>query len=44
VHGIPTITAGWGYGAPEEAAGAVAIAASPAELVDLVRAGAPDRP
>ena len=44
VHGIPTITAGWGYGAPEEAAGAIAIAASPAELVDLVRAGAPGRP
>lgn len=35
-HGIPTILAGWGYGAPEEAAGTVAIAADPGELPDLV--------
>ncbi|WP_375388974.1 HAD hydrolase-like protein [uncultured Amnibacterium sp.] len=40
-HGIPTIMAGWGYGAPEEAAGAIAIADSPADLVALVRAGLP---
>lgn len=38
-HGIPTIVAGWGYGAPEEAAGAVAVAANPAELSALVEAG-----
>ena len=43
-HGIPTITAGWGYGAPEEAAGAVAIAETPEDLVHLVRAGAAERP
>lgn len=42
-HGIPTIVAGWGYGAPEEAAGAIAIAASPADLPALVGAGSPDR-
>ncbi|MBW4041101.1 MAG: HAD hydrolase-like protein [Acidobacteria bacterium] len=43
LHGIPTIVAGWGYGAPEEAAGAIAIADEPARLPDLVAAGAPDR-
>jgi phosphoglycolate phosphatase len=43
-HGIPTIAAGWGYGAPEEAAGAVAVAASPGDLVALVERGAPDHP
>jgi phosphoglycolate phosphatase len=43
-HGIPTILAGWGYGAPEEAAGTVAIAASPADLPALVAHGAPDHP
>lgn len=36
-HGIPTIVAGWGYGAPEEAAGAIAIAATPAHLNGLIR-------
>jgi phosphoglycolate phosphatase len=35
-HGIPTILAGWGYGAPEEAAGTIAIAADPSELPGLV--------
>ena len=40
-HGIPTITAGWGYGSPEEAAGAIAIADSPADLVALVAEGLP---
>jgi phosphoglycolate phosphatase len=43
-HGIPTILAGWGYGAPEEAAGTGAVAASPAGLPALVERGAPDRP
>jgi phosphoglycolate phosphatase len=43
-HGIPSILAGWGYGAPEEAAGTIAIAASPGELPALVAAGAPDHP
>ena len=38
-HGIPSIVAGWGYGAPEEAAGAVAVAATPADLPALVEAG-----
>jgi phosphoglycolate phosphatase len=42
-HGIPTIVAGWGYGAPEEAAGAIAIADDPAALPALVGEGAPDR-
>lgn len=42
-HGIPTIVAGWGYGAPEEAAGAIGVAASPAELPPLVAAGRPAR-
>jgi phosphoglycolate phosphatase len=35
-HGIPTVVAGWGYGAPEEAAGAIAVASTPAALVDVV--------
>jgi phosphoglycolate phosphatase len=43
-HGIPTIHVTWGYGAPEEATGAVAIAESPAELPGLVLAGTADRP
>ena len=43
-HGIPTIVAGWGYGAPEEAAGAIAVAAAPADLPGLVGRGAPHRP
>lgn len=43
-HGIPTIVAGWGYGAPEEAAGAIAVAASPADLPALVAAGSLHRP
>jgi phosphoglycolate phosphatase len=42
-HGIPTILAGWGYGSPEEAAGAIAIADAPSDLLGLVAAGAPDR-
>ncbi|MGT2425664.1 HAD hydrolase-like protein [Amnibacterium kyonggiense] len=41
-HGIPTVVAGWGYGAPEEAAGAVAIARTPADLPGIVAAGAQD--
>jgi phosphoglycolate phosphatase len=43
-HGIPTVVAGWGYGAPEEAAGAIAIAAAPGDLPALIRAGAPREP
>ncbi|MFD1720470.1 HAD hydrolase-like protein [Amnibacterium endophyticum] len=35
-HGIPTVVAGWGYGAPEEHAGAVAVAATPYDLPSLV--------
>jgi phosphoglycolate phosphatase len=38
-HGIPTIVAGWGYGAPEEAAGAIGLAATPEELPALVESG-----
>lgn len=43
-HGIPTILAGWGYGSPEEAAGAIAVAGTPADLAALVAAGAPGTP
>jgi phosphoglycolate phosphatase len=37
-HGIPCIGVNWGYGSPEEllTAGAVALADSPADVVDLV--------
>jgi phosphoglycolate phosphatase len=38
-HGIPTVVAGWGYGAPAEAAGAIGIADTPADLVPVVAAG-----
>ena len=37
-HGIPTLFAGWGYGSPAEAAGAVAVAESPTDLPELVAA------
>ncbi len=40
-HGIPTILAGWGYGAPEEAAGAIASAAAPQDLPALIAGGPP---
>lgn len=41
VRGIPSVFAAWGYGAPEEAAGTVATAGSPAELpAVLLRAAA----
>jgi phosphoglycolate phosphatase len=40
-HGIPTIVAGWGYGAPEEAAGAIAIASAPEDLLPIFEAGSP---
>ncbi|MGN6446509.1 HAD hydrolase-like protein [Amnibacterium sp.] len=46
-HGIPTVVAGWGYGAPEETAGAIAIARSTADLPGIIAAGWPraaDRP
>ncbi|HEY0259926.1 MAG TPA: HAD hydrolase-like protein, partial [Lacisediminihabitans sp.] len=36
VHGVPTIFAEWGYGSPAEAAGAIAIARSTAELKTLL--------
>ena len=35
-HGVPTIFVTWGYGAPAEAAGAVAVVNSPAELLPLL--------
>lgn len=35
-HGIPVVFAGWGYGDPAEAAGSIAVAASPAELPGIV--------
>lgn len=35
-HGIPTVFARWGYGSPEEAAGAVATADAPADLPRLL--------
>lgn len=38
VHGIPTIFAAWGYGAPDEAAGCVAIAERPSDVVSLMTA------
>ena len=39
-HGIPCIGVTWGYGDPHEllGSGAVALADSPAEVVDLVHA------
>ena len=40
-HGIPTLFAGWGYGSPAEASGAIAIADEPAALPALVAAGRP---
>lgn len=38
-HGIPTVVAAWGYGAPEERAGAVAVAETPADLPPLLLGG-----
>lgn len=35
-HGIPTVVAGWGYGAPEERAGAIAVAETPADLPGIL--------
>ena len=40
-HGVPTIVAGWGYGAPEERAGAIGAAETPGDLPALVLAGSP---
>jgi len=37
-HGIPVVFAAWGYGAPAEAAGAVAVADRPADLARIVTA------
>lgn len=39
-HGVPTIFVTWGYGAPAEAAGAAAVANTPAELLPLLGLGA----
>jgi phosphoglycolate phosphatase len=35
-HGVPTIFVTWGYGAPDEAAGAAAVVDTPAELLGLL--------
>ena len=35
-HGVPTIFVTWGYGAPAEAAGAVAVVNTPTELLPLL--------
>lgn len=35
-HGVPTIFVTWGYGAPEEAAGAVAVIDQPEQLIALL--------
>ena len=35
-HGIPTVLARWGYGSPAEAAGAIAVAAEPADLPAII--------
>lgn len=35
-HGVPTILAGWGYGSPAEAAGAIAVAEHPADVIALL--------
>jgi phosphoglycolate phosphatase len=36
VHGVPTIFAGWGYGADSEAEGTIAIAQTPADVLPLL--------
>ncbi len=41
-HGVPTIFVTWGYGAPAEAAGAVAVVHTPAELLPLLGLAARD--
>jgi phosphoglycolate phosphatase len=35
-HGIPVVFAGWGYGDAAEAAGSIAVAATPADLPGIV--------
>ncbi|MDP9027232.1 MAG: HAD hydrolase-like protein [Actinomycetota bacterium] len=35
-HGVPTIFVTWGYGSPAEAAGAVAVVDTPAQLLELL--------
>jgi phosphoglycolate phosphatase len=35
-HGVPTIFVEWGYGSPAEQAGAIAVAATPADLRHLL--------
>jgi len=39
-HGVPTIYVSWGYGAPAETAGAIAVADDPAQLLELLGLGA----
>lgn len=41
-HGVPTVFAAWGYGAPEEAAGAIAVAEQPSDLAAVIAAGPPN--
>ena len=38
-HGVPTIYVTWGYGAPAETAGAIAVAGTPEELLGLLGLG-----
>jgi phosphoglycolate phosphatase len=40
-HGVPTIFVTWGYGSPAEAAGAVAVVDTPAQLLELLGLAAP---
>ncbi len=35
-HGVPTIFVTWGYGAPSEGAGSVAVVDSPGQLLPLL--------
>jgi phosphoglycolate phosphatase len=41
VHGVPTVFAEWGYGAPSEAAGTIASAATPLDLLPILLPGTP---
>jgi len=36
VHGVPTVFASWGYGAPSEAEGTIAMAAEPLDLLPIL--------
>ena len=39
VHGVPVVFAGWGYGSPAEAAGTIATASTPLDLLPLLLPG-----